>query len=65
MLLIFAQSSFAIKIDKGVSADLYKDTVKWMRVDTTSIWYQRQINKARKVVCGFNKIDTTYIEPQR
>lgn len=65
MLLIFAQSSFTIKIDKGVSADLYKDTVKWMRVDTTSIWYQRQINKARKVVCGFNKIDTTYIEPQR
>ncbi|WP_277265239.1 DUF4421 domain-containing protein [Prevotella corporis] len=40
------------------------DSIRWMRVDTTSRWYQRQLHKAKNTLYRFNDIDSNYIEPQ-
>ena len=65
LFLYFTQVSFANEIKEKDIVESNLDTVRWMRRDTTSQWYQRQLRKARKVVHRFNEIDTTYIEPQR
>ena len=61
LLLIVA--SFNIKAN-GTDEMTTADSIRWMRVDTTSRWYQRQLHKAKNTLYRFNDIDSNYIEPQ-
>lgn len=61
--LFLIVASFNIKAN-GTDEMTTADSIRWMRVDTTSRWYQRQLHKAKNTLHRFNDIDSNYIEPQ-